>query len=55
MHPELSDKYQQICNNISLNIPDQYSWQWDEKFHTTIVVIEKFDQDIIFFSYHPGV
>ena len=49
MHPEIKDKYQQICHNISLNIPDQCNWEWDEKFHTTIVVFEKFDQDLIFF------
>jgi len=49
MHSDIKEKYRQICKNISLNIPDHCTWQWDEKFHTTVVVFETLDQDLILF------
>ena len=49
MPPETNRKYQTICENICLNLPEQSLWQWDPKFKTSIIVFNKFDQDLVFF------
>ena len=38
-----------ICERISLNIPDEDKWRWDDHFKTALVTFEKKDMELIFF------
>jgi hypothetical protein len=41
--------FQEICRKICLNIPDAYQWQWDEKRHMAVVVLDQEDAELVFY------
>ena len=43
------EKFSTICSNISLNIPPEVSWGWDDRFHTALVAFERSEMELIFF------
>lgn len=42
-------KFDDICTRISLNIPPEYPWRWDDTFNTALVAFDRCDMDIIYF------
>jgi hypothetical protein len=42
------DHFQTICNCISLNIPTNYKWRWDDQFGHALVVFEKEFLELIY-------
>jgi hypothetical protein len=41
-------KHDGICARISLNVPSENQWCWDEMFNTALVVFDKCDMDLIY-------
>lgn len=41
--------FAEMCRKICLNIPETYSWQWDEKREMAIIILDKKDAEIVFF------
>jgi len=41
-------KHSGICARISLNLPPENQWCWDEMFNTALVVFDKCDMDLIY-------
>lgn len=41
-------KFGDICANISLNVPSQCTWCWDEVFDTALVVFDRGDMDLVY-------
>ncbi len=39
----------EICRKISLNIPDSYCWQWDEKRNMAVVILSEQDAEMVFY------
>jgi hypothetical protein len=42
-------KFEEICRKICLNIPAACDWQWDEKRHMAVVVLEQENAELVFF------
>ena len=42
-------KFTDICANISLNLPEDSKWRWDDTFQTALVAFEKSDGDLVLF------
>jgi hypothetical protein len=38
-----------ICARISLNVPEQCSWQWDGEFELALLVFDMKDSDLMYF------
>lgn len=41
--------FQEICRKICINIPDVYTWEWDEKRNMAVNVLEGEDAELVFF------
>ena len=41
--------FQEICRKICLNIPDSYTWQWDQKHHMAAIILEEEDAEMVFY------
>ena len=41
--------FKTICDRISLNIPQEDKWRWDNHFKTALVTFEKKDMELIYF------
>ena len=49
MQPDSSQRFADICAKISLNLPQNATWQWDDTFGTAWVAFEKTDVDLVLF------
>ncbi|MGD9369670.1 MAG: hypothetical protein PVH87_28420 [Desulfobacteraceae bacterium] len=45
---DLTD-FAEMCRKICLNIPETYSWRWDEKREMAVVTLDKEDAELVFF------
>ena len=41
--------FQEICRKICLNIPPDYTWQWDTQRNLAFVTMDKQDAELVFF------
>ncbi|MGD9017142.1 MAG: hypothetical protein PVH30_07145 [Desulfobacterales bacterium] len=41
------EKFASICKRISLNLPSNARWAWDERFNLALVVFEEKDYDLV--------
>ena len=41
--------FSKICHKICLNIPDTYTWTWDDKRHMAAIVMEEEDAEMVFY------
>jgi hypothetical protein len=41
------DRFKTICTNIYSSIPDDYDWQWEDRFGVVMTVFDKIDMDEI--------
>ena len=41
------DRFKNICTNIYSSIPDDYDWQWEDRFSVVMTVFDKIDMDEI--------
>lgn len=41
------DKFKEISQRVSLNIPDKTPWRWDREFNLALTVIERQDDVVI--------
>lgn len=41
--------FQEICRKICINIPDLYTWEWDEKRSMAVVVLQGEDAEMVFY------
>lgn len=42
------DKFATICARISLNLPPDCRWHWDERFNLALVVFEQEDYELVY-------
>ncbi len=49
MQPQRFPKFADICAKISMNLPEESAWHWDEPFGTALVAFEKSDADLVLF------
>ena len=47
MVTEHLDKFKAICTNIASAMPDNYDWQWEDRFGVVLTVFDKIDMDDI--------
>lgn len=43
-----SEKFESICKRISLNLPSNARWAWDERFNLALVIFEQEDYDLVY-------
>jgi hypothetical protein len=42
------NKFAEICRRISLNLPPNCRWHWDERFNLALVVFEQEDYELVY-------
>jgi hypothetical protein len=43
------EPFKEICRKICLNIPDSYTWKWDQKRKMAAVVLDEEDAEMVFY------